>query len=80
MPPLPIEEMAPEYSQEFEEPEPERTIHISRELREKTMQVIAGDALKQFLETRADLKELVDKIYDVFRIDDSQIAFRARTI
>jgi DNA polymerase III subunit gamma/tau len=61
-------------------PEPESLINYSQELIEATAVVLKGDALKQFLEKHADVKEVFQKVKDAFKVDDSQITYRYRTI
>jgi hypothetical protein len=59
--------------------EPERVIYMSPELREKTTREIKGEAFRNFLENQPELKELVEKAKEVFRVDDSQFSFRAKS-
>ena len=61
-------------------PEPESLVNYSQELIEATAVVLKGEALKQFLEKHGDVKEVFQKIKDTFKVDDSQITYRYRTI
>ncbi|MGI8905167.1 MAG: DNA polymerase III subunit gamma/tau [Candidatus Sumerlaeaceae bacterium] len=62
-----------------EEIEPAQTIYMSPELREKAVREIKGEAFRKFLENQPDLRELVQNVKDVFKIEDSSFSFRAKS-
>jgi hypothetical protein len=59
------------------EDEPKQVIYMSPELREKTMREVKGEALRKFLDTQPELKDLVEKVKQVFKVEDSSFTFRA---
>lgn len=62
------------------EEEHEMEIYYSPEIRKLSERVYKGSALRDFVEKHADLKEVMDKLKETFKLEDSQITFRARAL
>lgn len=65
--------------EQLQKEEPAQRVYMSPELREKTMREYKGDQLRKFLEGRPELKDLVEKVKEVFNVEDAQFSFRARS-
>lgn len=76
-----LQEMA-EREMVAEEPaeEPEPAIYYPPELIERTTRKITGENMLKALEKHADLKEVFLKVKEVFKVEDSQIMLRVRTL
>lgn len=61
-------------------PDAEPDIYYPPEIWEHTRKDLKGDALMRFLEKHQDVKEVFHNVKEVFKLEDSQVTFRARML
>jgi hypothetical protein len=62
------------------EEEEQVEIYYSPEVREMSKRSFSGRALLEIAEKHAELKELIEKVKDVFKVDENRITFNARAL